>query len=142
MYGHGTTWTKGGLQKVFRLKSALLDLRSRPGPFYPAWSMGERSHFSHTDIHQHALGRRAVAAAYSLNHLLALEEVADSYTTKLFGYFERAASSKLSVNVSELIERYAYDTVSEMSFGKPFGESCSLNDTYPTLMDVLQQSCK
>ncbi|KAK4051579.1 hypothetical protein OIV83_002719 [Microbotryomycetes sp. JL201] len=88
MYGHGTRWTKG--------------------PFYPAWSIGERGHFSHTDPHLHGLGRRAVAAAYSTNNLLGLEDI--NNPAKLFGYFERAALSNSVADLTQLVEWFAYDT--------------------------------
>ncbi|SCV74779.1 BQ2448_7808 [Microbotryum intermedium] len=103
LYGHGTKWLKG--------------------PFYVPWAIGERSHFAHLDPALHANGRRAVAAAYSTNHLVGLESFADSNTSKLFGYFDRAASKSVVCDVASLIE---YD---EMSFGKPFGFLDSGQDT-------------
>ncbi|KAM0789779.1 hypothetical protein ACM66B_006632 [Microbotryomycetes sp. NB124-2] len=101
MYGHGTSWLKG--------------------PFYPPWSLGEPGHFAHTHPNLHALGRRAVAAAYSTSNLLKLEHGVDVNIPKLFGCFERAEVSNKVVEATELISWFTYDTMSAMSFGKPFG---------------------
>ncbi|SCZ98010.1 BZ3500_MvSof-1268-A1-R1_Chr3-3g06517 [Microbotryum saponariae] len=72
---------------------------------------------------------KAVAAAYSTNHLLGLESFADYNTSKLFGYFDRAVAKNEVCDVAHLIEWFAYDTVSEISFGKPFGFLTSGEDT-------------
>jgi hypothetical protein len=74
------------------------------GPFYDAWSVGGKGHFSNRDEVAHGLGRRAIAAAYSLNHLTSLEKYCDSCTDLLFRHLDKASESGSIVDLSKYIE--------------------------------------
>ncbi|KAF8587055.1 cytochrome P450 [Ramaria rubella] len=91
------------------------------GPFYNAFRITGKTHFSDRDVASHRRGRQRVASAYSLNHLTSLERYLDRCTHLLFGLLDKATERESIIDLSELVQMYAYDGVSSIAFGRPVG---------------------
>ncbi|KAF8587141.1 cytochrome P450 [Ramaria rubella] len=100
------------------------------GPFYNAFRMTGKTHFSDRDVASHRRGRQRIANAYSMNYLTSLERYLDRCTHLLFGLLDKAADKERTIDLSKLIQMYAYDGVSSIAFGSPVGflESGEDND--------------
>ncbi|KIJ57323.1 hypothetical protein M422DRAFT_57629 [Sphaerobolus stellatus SS14] len=90
------------------------------GPFYRAWQAFGNGHFSRIDPVSHRTGRQAVARAYSLSHVISLERYCEATTKALLQVFDGFSAENEQIDMSKVIEAYAYDTVSGIGFGKNF----------------------
>ncbi|KAF8523923.1 cytochrome P450 [Hysterangium stoloniferum] len=104
------------VSEIYGQKSTFLK-----GPFYRAWNVLGSGHFSNREPVSHRRSRQTVAGAYSFNHLVTLEKYCDSCTTLLFRNMDKASEGTAVIDLSQLIEAYAYDCVSSIGFGQTFG---------------------
>ncbi|KAJ6041289.1 uncharacterized protein N7446_010820 [Penicillium canescens] len=104
IYGHGTKFLKAD--------------------WYSAWTapaVWTVNLFAMQDVKAHGVARRQLANYYSMSSMVHYESYVDECVRIFCGKLEGFSKSKQSINMGTWLQYYAFDVITNITFGKSFG---------------------
>ncbi|KAF4157701.1 hypothetical protein CNMCM8927_007288 [Aspergillus lentulus] len=117
-------------------------VRIAPNNRYEAFSEPHnQTLFSFRDTKAHAKSRRSMASLYSMTTLISYEYAVDHQNTVLREEMLKFANKKTHVSLPQFLQFYAFDVISEITFGESFSLMHLTSDSpYFFLIDMLDKS--